>query len=111
MRLVIGDIHGCLTAFETMLEVVQPSTGDLIVTLGDYVDRGLDSRGVIEKLLALRETHNLVTLMGNHEIQMIRALETRHDRERFLSGLCGGQDTLIVLIFINALLRLFRLKL
>ena len=32
--------------------------------------------------------------MGNHEVQMIRALETRRDRERFLSGLCGGQDTL-----------------
>ena len=32
--------------------------------------------------------------MGNHEIQMIRALETNHDRNRFLSDLCGGQDTL-----------------
>ena len=94
MRLVIGDIHGCLTAFETMLGVVKPSGEDLIVTLGDYVDRGPDSRGVIDKLLAMRETHNLVTLMGNHEIQMIRALETRRDRQRFLSGLCGGQDTL-----------------
>jgi serine/threonine protein phosphatase 1 len=94
MRLVIGDIHGCLTAFETMMEVVKPERSDLVVTLGDYVDRGPDSRGVIEKLLAMKETQNLVTLMGNHEIQMLRALETRRDRNRFLSGLCGGQDTL-----------------
>lgn len=94
MRLVIGDIHGCLRSLETMLEVVSPTTEDLVVTLGDYVDRGPDSKGVIERLLRLKETHDFVHLMGNHEIQMIRALETRQDRERFLSGLCGGQDTL-----------------
>jgi serine/threonine protein phosphatase 1 len=94
MRLVIGDIHGCLTALDTMLELVSPSRVDLVVTLGDYVDRGPDSKGVIERLLGLQETHHLVHLMGNHEIQMIRALETRQDRERFLSGLCGGRDTL-----------------
>jgi len=94
MRLVIGDIHGCLVSLEMMLEVVSPSREDLLVTLGDYVDRGPDSKGVIERLLRLKETHNFLYLMGNHEIQMIRALETRQDRERFLSGLCGGQDTL-----------------
>lgn len=94
MQLAIGDIHGCRKALETLLEVVAPSRDDLIVTLGDYVDRGPDSRGVIETLLALRTTHQVISLMGNHEIQMIRALETPHDRERFLSGMCGGQDTL-----------------
>lgn len=94
MRLVIGDIHGCLRAFETMMEVVNPKREDLVVTLGDYVDRGPQSCGVIETLLEMKETHHLVTLMGNHEIQMIRALETRQDQERFLSGICGGQDTL-----------------
>lgn len=94
MRLVIGDIHGCLTALETLWEVVDPGREDLVVTLGDYVDRGPDSRGVIDFLLAKKETHRLVHLMGNHEIQMIRALETRADRDRFLSGMCGGQDTL-----------------
>ena len=77
-----------------MMEVVNPKREDLVVTLGDYVDRGPQSCGVIETLLEMKETHHLVTLMGNHEIQMIRALETRQDQERFLSGICGGQDTL-----------------
>jgi serine/threonine protein phosphatase 1 len=94
MKLVIGDIHGCLTALETMFEVVAPSSKDLIVTLGDYVDRGPDSKGVIDYLLEKKQTHNLFHLMGNHEIQMLRALETKQDCERFLSGLCGGRDTL-----------------
>lgn len=94
MRLAIGDIHGCLTSLETLLETINPQPDDLIVTLGDYVDRGPDSCGVIERLLALQNTHQTINLMGNHEIQMIRALETKTDRDRFLSGLCGGQDTL-----------------
>ena len=94
MKLVIGDIHGSLTALETMFQVVAPSSKDLIVTLGDYVDRGPDSKGVINYLLEKKQTHNLFHLMGNHEIQMIRALETKQDCERFLSGLCGGRDTL-----------------
>ena len=75
MKLVIGDIHGCLTALETMFQVVMPSSKDLIVTLGDYVDRGPNSKGVIDCLLEKKQTHNLFHLMGNHEIQMIRALE------------------------------------
>ena len=94
MRIAIGDIHGCLTSLRTLLDVVQPTPDDLIVTLGDYVDRGPNAKGVIDELLSLKKTHNFIHLMGNHEIQMIRALETSQDRSRFLSGLCGGQDTL-----------------
>ncbi len=94
MRIAIGDIHGCLTSLETMLEIIKPSTDDLIVTLGDYVDRGPASKGVIDHLIEFQKTHRLIHLMGNHEIQMIRALETTHDKERFLSDMCGGKDTL-----------------
>jgi serine/threonine protein phosphatase 1 len=94
MRLALGDIHGCLTSLETMLEVIQPTEEDLIVTLGDYVDRGPDSKGVLELLLGLQKSHKTIHLMGNHEIQMLRALESQPDRDRFLSPLCGGQDTL-----------------
>ena len=94
MKLAIGDIHGCLTSLETLLAFIQPTADDLIVTLGDYVDRGPDSRGVIAHLLELQQSAQLIHLMGNHEIQMIRALETKPDRERFLSDLCGGKDTL-----------------
>ena len=94
MRIAIGDIHGCHRSLQTMLDVVQPAADDLIVTLGDYVDRGPDSKAVIGSLLEIEKTHNLVHLMGNHEIQMIRALEAKHHRDRFLSDLCGGMDTL-----------------
>jgi len=94
MILAIGDIHGCDTALNTMLDTVQPSENDTVITLGDYVDRGPDSRAVIQTLLDFKVTHQLIHLMGNHEIQMIRALEAPHHMQRFLDPLCGGQDTL-----------------
>ena len=94
MILAISDIHGCITALQTMLDLVKPSRDDLVITLGDYVDRGPDSKAVIERLLKLKQTHNYIHLMGNHEIQMIRALEARHHLSRFLSPMCGGQGTL-----------------
>ncbi|MFK7909276.1 MAG: metallophosphoesterase family protein [Akkermansiaceae bacterium] len=94
MHIAIGDIHGCLTSLDTMLDLIQLDENDLVVTLGDYVDRGPDSKSVIDRLLEFRQSHNLIHLMGNHEIQMIRALEAPHHEQRFLSDMCGGMDTL-----------------
>ena len=51
--IAIGDIHGCLAALETLLAAIRPQPDDTIVLLGDYVDRGPNSRGVIERLLRL----------------------------------------------------------
>lgn len=71
--LIIGDTHGCLTALETMADYADFHGADTIITLGDYVDRGPDSRGVIEYLMALRGLKKLITLRGNHEVMMERA--------------------------------------
>ena len=49
--IAIGDIHGCSAALDTLLEVIRPSPEDTLVTLGDYIYRGPDSRGVIERLI------------------------------------------------------------
>ncbi|MGB0993358.1 MAG: metallophosphoesterase family protein [Akkermansiaceae bacterium] len=68
--LAIGDIHGCHDALETLLDFIDLSDDDLLVTLGDYIDRGPKSNHVLDTLLELRETHQIVTLKGNHE-QMI----------------------------------------
>lgn len=90
--LAIGDVHGCLTALDTMLAVVQPTPEDRLVFLGDYVDRGPDSCGVIERILELREKYEVVCLTGNHEIMMRSA---RDDQGIYLSWLgYGGEEAL-----------------
>lgn len=65
--IAIGDIHGCARALEALLQALEVRRNDTLVTLGDYVDRGPDSRGVIERLLALRHECRLVPLLGNHD--------------------------------------------
>jgi serine/threonine protein phosphatase 1 len=89
--IAIGDVHGCATALATLLEAVRPQPEDTLVVLGDAVDRGPDSRGVIEELLRLRETCRLVPLMGNHEEMMLNYLDGRPQPDDWLE--CGGAST------------------
>jgi serine/threonine protein phosphatase 1 len=88
--LAIGDIHGCLRALDTLLSVVAPTADDRLITLGDYVDRGPDSRGVLDRLIALHATGRLVALRGNHDEMMV---EARDGNDRGWRG-CGGAQTL-----------------
>ena len=62
--LAIGDVHGCSRALDVLLALVAPTRDDLVVTLGDYVDRGVDSAGVIERLIRLSSNCRLVALAG-----------------------------------------------
>ncbi|MFM6194689.1 MAG: metallophosphoesterase family protein [Planktothrix sp.] len=93
MRMIaIADIHGCSMAWDTLLSLIQPQPDDLMITLGDYVDRGPDSHGVLERLITLHQTGRLVALRGNHEILM---LEARNSPQQF-DAWCkfGGYETL-----------------
>ena len=71
--LAIGDIHGCSRALATLLIAIDPRPEDLVVPLGDYVDRGPDSKEVLDQLIALRDRTTLVPLIGNHDQMMLEA--------------------------------------
>src|SRR5688572_7790687 len=90
--LAIGDIHGCLRAFTTLLNAVNPRPDDLLITLGDYVDRGPDSRGVLDYLIDLYPTGRLVPLRGNHDVMMAGS---RHGDHRLTWLMCGAVATLV----------------
>lgn len=70
-RFVIGDIHGCSKALRSLIEAIKPEAVDEIVFLGDYIDRGPDSRDVVQQILELRERCQVITLRGNHEIMLL----------------------------------------
>ena len=72
--IAIGDIHGCSAALESIIDSINPSDDDVIVTLGDYVDRGPDTPGVLDQLIALRRRCKLVPLLGNHDQVMLAAI-------------------------------------
>ncbi len=91
--LAIGDIHGCLAAFDNLLDWVKPTPADVLITLGDYVDRGPNSRGVIDRLLELHTRLNLICLRGNHEKMMVEAHRGgRAEKRMWLS--VGGLEAL-----------------
>ena len=90
--IAIGDIHGCSLALEALLRAIEIRGSDTVVTLGDYIDRGGDSRGVIDQILDLRQTCNVVSLLGNHELMLCEVLAGADDGANWLA--CGGQATL-----------------
>lgn len=88
--LAVGDIHGSTVALDTLMEVVQPTPADLLIFLGDYVDRGPDSKGVIDRLISWQQSLRLVCLRGNHELMMVRARRDRTELRNWLS--VGGVE-------------------
>lgn len=75
--LVISDIHGCYEEFMEMLDKIEyVPNDDKLVLLGDYIDRGKDSKLVIEKVMDLSRMNNVTVLKGNHEEMLLKFLES-----------------------------------
>jgi serine/threonine protein phosphatase 1 len=97
----IGDIHGRLDLLDALLAKIDADDGERgpaktrLIILGDLPDRGPDSRGVIERLMALAQTNtDIIFLIGNHEELMIRTWEG----DRQVAGTfnrVGGRATLL----------------
>lgn len=94
---VVGDIHGRSDLLDRVHHAIDAETdqaGDATeIYLGDYVDRGRDSFGVIERLLARRAEHDLVCLRGNHEEMFENFLYGRLAIEEWRAA--GGMETLM----------------
>jgi serine/threonine protein phosphatase 1 len=90
----IGDIHGCRKTFEKLLtDKIKIKMEDAVYCIGDYIDRGEDSKGVIDLILELRgEGYNILTLRGNHEQMMLDARNDKKALKLWLSN--GGKKTL-----------------
>jgi len=81
--LAVGDVHGNLAALVDLLDQVRSECrqGDTVVFLGDYIDRGPDSKGCVDAILEFQTQvpAEVVYLLGNHEDWMLR---TMHDNRR-----------------------------
>lgn len=75
-----------LRALDALLEEVDPQSDDVVVTLGDYVDRGPHSKGVLDRLLALRNCCRCVSLQGNLELMMLAAREDEEHVSEWRTG-------------------------
>lgn len=92
--LAIGDIHGCFEALRELVEDrVRLQTADRLILLGDYIDRGPQSREVVDYILGLREKgYDLITLTGNHEAMLLESVSGRSQLATWMMN--GGDLTL-----------------
>ena len=73
--IAIGDIHGELDQLNRLLNSIAPTDNDRFVFLGDYIDRGKNSKGVVERLIRFREEFpETIFIRGNHDQMMLDAL-------------------------------------
>jgi serine/threonine protein phosphatase 1 len=90
--IAIGDIHGCSAALRSIVGAINPTAEDTLVALGDYVDRGPDSKGVLAQMIELEKRCRVVPLLGNHEVMLLEALTRPPTIEPWKE--CGGAATL-----------------
>ena len=95
----IGDIHGRLDLFEALIAEIEreiaaePALEHRIVLLGDLVDRGPDSAGVIERTRLWQQQRNVRVLAGNHEEMFLTAFEKPEALRHFVKH--GGRETIM----------------
>lgn len=93
----IGDVHGCVNALKNLLSIIERTTpdGGTVVFLGDYVDRGPDSKGVVDLVMGGPKKNGWVwvALKGNHEDMMVGAIDGEYDRSWWFSN--GGGATML----------------
>jgi serine/threonine protein phosphatase 1 len=90
--IAVGDVHGCIHALDAVLDAIQPGGDDQLVLMGDYIDRGHESRAVIDRILELSGRCHVVSLLGNHELMLLRGLAAADERHFWLQF--GGRETL-----------------
>jgi len=91
--IAIGDIHGCDRALTALLQALALKRDDLVVALGDFVDRGENSAAVLDILMGLLTKCRFVPLIGNHEIMMFQALNNRSEYAFWMQH--GGTTTVM----------------
>ena len=91
--LVVSDIHGCYNQFIQLLQKAKLTKEDRLIVLGDFIDRGPDSKKMIDILIKIQELFpKTIVLRGNHEDLLLEYLKGRLSHHIFLFN--GGNTTI-----------------
>ncbi len=89
--IAITDIHGELGKLESVLSKIEARHDDVFVFMGDYIDRGADSKGVVERVIAQSEKNKCIYLIGSHEYAYLHSQKDEY--YNFLFWNYGGPAT------------------
>ena len=91
--IAVGDVHGHADALYGVLKEINPTPDDHIIFLGDLINRGPDSKGVIDQVIALSKICKVETICGNHEEMVLAAIYGCRSEHKFWCQF-GGIETL-----------------
>ena len=95
----VGDIHGCEALFDALITAIEgddaaaPRASTTVILLGDLVDRGPNSAGVVRRARAWQAQRNVRVLLGNHEEMLLASFTSTDTMRHFLRH--GGKQTLV----------------
>lgn len=71
--IAITDIHGELEKLNNLLSKIETKPDDVFVFMGDYIDRGANSKGVVDRIIEQGNTHKCIYLIGSHEYALLHS--------------------------------------
>ncbi|GAL01159.1 serine/threonine protein phosphatase [Nonlabens ulvanivorans] len=90
---VVSDIHGCNSKFRRALKAVRLKKTDRLIILGDMIDRGSESKEVLDTIFLLLENNfEVISILGNHEDLLLKSLDDFNTEISWLKN--GGIKTL-----------------
>jgi hypothetical protein len=69
---IIGDVHGCIKELKELMQILTPGADDHLIFIGDLIDRGPDSIGVVRQVFQWSKQMNVKLILGNHEEKFLR---------------------------------------
>jgi len=102
----IGDVHGELAKLDELLRFIRDDAAHAalkpkVVFLGDLIDRGPDSRGVVERAMAMCESGEAIAVKGNHEVLLLNAYDNRESVGIYWWAENGGDETIMSYMMAN----------
>jgi hypothetical protein len=88
-HIFIGDVHGCIQELDMLLEKISLKETDILVFIGDLIDKGPNSSAVVKRFFELKSTFQVKLILGNHEEKFLRYLkhiENRTGKEKEMKG-------------------------
>jgi len=83
-KIIIGDVHGCLRELKALLDMCSLQPADQLFFIGDLIDKGTDSVGVVKYVYELSLKLNVKLILGNHEEKFLRYLRNKKENPKAL---------------------------
>lgn len=90
--IALGDIHGCFDKLMSLWQKLEVTDNDLVIFLGDYIDRGAKVAETLKWILEQNKKENFIFLRGNHEQMLLDVFQGRMNKLTWLFN--GGQTTI-----------------